>query len=112
MEHTEEIREHMEAPKDMKKQIWKTFWILFVLTVLNIAIYLKFLGTDSPIKNYVFITLSFAKAYFIIGTFMHLKLERKSLRYLIILPVIFILYLLIIALTEGSSISFLKYIYK
>lgn len=112
MEHTEELREHTEFAGNMKKQIWKSFWILFGLTVVSITIYLMLLGSDSPVKNYIFITLCLVKAYYVVGTFMHLKMEHKLLRYFIVVPVVFILYLLVIALTEGNSISFLKYIYK
>lgn len=112
MEHTEEQREHTEFAGDMKKQIWKSFWILFSLTVINIVIYLKMLGNNAPFKNYIFITLCVVKAYYIVNTFMHLKMEKKALRYIIVVPVVFILYLLVITLTEGSSISFLKYLYK
>ncbi|OFY93533.1 MAG: hypothetical protein A3K10_01830 [Bacteroidetes bacterium RIFCSPLOWO2_12_FULL_31_6] len=112
MEHTEEYREHTEFAGDMKKQIWKSFGIIFSLTLLNIVIYLSLLGNNFTLKNYIFVAICLVKAYYIVFTFMHLKMEKKMLRYFIIVPIVFIFYLLIITLTEGNSISFLKYIYK
>jgi cytochrome c oxidase subunit IV len=45
------------------------------------------------------------KAYFIIAFFMHLKHEAKSFGYTIILPFVLIVYLIGMALAEGSFLN-------
>ncbi len=108
MQHTEEHLEHTEAPKDIKKQIWRTFWILFGLTVIDIAIYFWLMNTHSMYKNLTFIILGVVKAYFIVGIFMHMKFERKWLPYLIIVPMVFVLYLITLMIIEGNYTSFIR----
>ena len=112
MNHTEELpedyREHTVSPPDMKKKIWRTFWILFGLTVVDITIYFWLLGYHSMAKNLTFIFLGIAKAYFIVGIFMHLKFERKWLVFLILFPLLFIIYFIIMLITEGNYISIIR----
>ena len=108
MEHSEDYREHVEPPRDMKKQIWKTFWILFVLTVIDIGLYFGLLDYHSLIKNYLFIFLGVVKAYFIIGIFMHMKFEHRWLRYLIIVHIVFVIFFIALMIIEGNYTSFLK----
>ena len=106
--HTEEHREHTEGPKDMKKVIWKTFWILFGLTVVDIAVYFQLMNYHSGYKNALFIILGVVKAYFIVGIFMHMKFERKWLPYIIIVPMIFVMYLITLMVIEGNYTSILR----
>ncbi|MBP6301811.1 MAG: cytochrome C oxidase subunit IV family protein [Bacteroidia bacterium] len=82
------------------KDIWKTFWILFILTIVDIAFY--FAVSPSMFRNWVFIFLGIVKAYFIVGVFMHMKYERKNLIQTIILPVLFILGLIATCIYEGN----------
>ena len=49
--------EHTDTPKDMKKKIWVTFWILTALTVVDIVLYFILLETHSMAKNILFIAL-------------------------------------------------------
>jgi cytochrome c oxidase subunit IV len=107
MEHTEHI-EHTDAPKDMKQKIWRTFWILLGLTIIDIVIYFMLMGYHSLAKNMVFIILGVVKAYFIVGIFMHMKFERKWLPYLIITPMVMVLYLITLMIIEGNYTSFVR----
>jgi cytochrome c oxidase subunit IV len=102
MEHTSEHLEHTEAPADMKKQIWKTFWILLALTIVDIGLYFALLGKHSMMKNWTFILLGVIKAYYIVGIFMHMTFEKKWLRYIIILPMSFVIYLITLMIIEGN----------
>ena len=43
MDHIEHL-EHTESPANMKKQIWNTFYVLLVLTVVDIALYFALLS--------------------------------------------------------------------
>lgn len=98
--HAEEHLEHVEAPADMKAKIWKTFWILLVLTLVDIGFYFMF--SPGIYRNWLFIVLGVVKAYFIVGIFMHMKFERKFLAWMIILPMSFVIYLITLMVIEGN----------
>ncbi len=83
-----------------KKDIWKTFWILLILTVIDLAFY--FYIAPGMTRNIIFILLGIVKAYFIVGTFMHMKHEKPALILMIIVPVIFIIALILASMYEGS----------
>lgn len=108
MENTEHL-EHTETPSDMKSQIWKTFWILFALTIVDIALYFMLLSYHSMLKNALFIVLGVVKAWFIVGVFMHMKFERKVLMYMIILPMVFVVFLVALMLIEGDFTNQLRW---
>jgi cytochrome c oxidase subunit IV len=89
--------------------IWKTFWILLVITTVEVALGIvkpdvlmgNLFGTS--ILNYIFIALTLLKAYYIVAFFMHLKYEKTSLKWTIYLPALILIpYLTFIVLTEGS----------
>lgn len=109
MEHTEHL-EHTETPKDMKSQIWKTFWILFAFTIVDIILYFILLSNHSMMKNWVFIILGIVKAYYIVGIFMHMKFERKSLMYMIVIPMVFVIFLVALMIIEGDFTGLLRWI--
>ena len=56
---------------NMVKTIWKTFWILLVITISEVAI--AFTSLSKELLMFIFITLTIVKAYFIVAFFMHLK---------------------------------------
>jgi cytochrome c oxidase subunit 4 len=101
MEHTEHI-EHTESPANMKKQIMNTFYVLTVLTIVDIGLYFLLLSSHSMFKNILFIFLGLVKAFYIVSVFMHMKFERKFLALVIILPMLFICFLIWLALTEAG----------
>ncbi|MDA8820025.1 MAG: cytochrome C oxidase subunit IV family protein [Schleiferiaceae bacterium] len=89
--------------------IWKVFWILLVITGVEVVLGIikpeimlgPFLGTS--ILNIVFIVLTLVKAGYIVQVFMHVKYEKKALKYALYLPsLILIPYLTFILLTEGT----------
>ena len=96
--------------------IWKVFWILLVVTGVEVILgiikppYLIetiFLGTK--LINHVFIILTIVKAAYIVNVFMHLGFERKSLQWTILLPAfILVLYLLFILFSEAGH-AYLMY---
>ncbi|MFN9519075.1 MAG: cytochrome C oxidase subunit IV family protein [Bacteroidota bacterium] len=101
MEHTEHL-EHTETPSNMKQQIWRTFWILFVLTIVDIGLYFMLLSTHSMMKNVLFIVLGIVKAFYIVSIFMHMNFERKWLVNFIIYPMLFVAFLVMLMLIEGE----------
>lgn len=106
MEHVEHL-EHTEAPANMKQQIWRTFWILLALTIVDIVLYF-ILPTGMP-KNTLFIVLGVVKAFFIVAIFMHMKFERKFLVWMIVGPMLFIGFLIWLALLEADFTNILRW---
>lgn len=51
----------------------------------------------------VFVGLTFVKAFYIVGEFMHLKHEVKTLIWSVVIPTMFIVWLVIALLYEGGS---------
>jgi len=52
----------------------------------------------------VFIILTIVKAFYIVAEFMHLGHEKKSLKLSILLPIIFIVFLIFILMYQGAAI--------
>jgi cytochrome c oxidase subunit 4 len=88
------------------KELWKTFWILLAITVLDFIIYFR-LG-PSGFRNFIFIFFGIVKAYYIVGAFMHLKHEKINLALIILVPTIFIFGLIMGLLYEGNALSMIK----
>ena len=96
--------------------IWKVFWILLVLTTLEVCLGIfkpeflnntQFLGTK--LLNHIFIILTLIKGGYIVLVFMHLGFEKKTLKWTILLPAfILVPYLLFILLSEGSYTYLMK----
>ena len=94
------------------KRIWFVFGLLSVVTTVEVILGIikpdflfltNFLGMN--LLNWIFYILTVFKAYYIVWAFMHMEDEKSSLKWSVVLPVIFlILYLLFILLTEGHYI--------
>lgn len=99
--------EHAEEHEGMtKKRIWNVFYILSAITAVEflIALYLvphHIWGMTYHAANPIYIILTLAKAFFIVGYFMHLKFERLGLIFAIILPVLFIIGLILVLTNES-----------
>ena len=100
------------AHESNMKRIWTVFGILSVITTVEVV-----LGIVKPhslyftnllsmnLLNWIFIILTVVKAYYIMWAFMHLEGEKKSLRWSIVAPLVFlILYLCFIVLVEADYI--------
>ena len=88
-------------PGSSKKEIWKVFWILFGLTALEFLIAFTLPEDFQGVKVAVFLFLTLAKAFYIVAYFMHLKAEKLTLGYTILLPLVFIVYLVVLLFMEG-----------
>ncbi|MBP9185651.1 MAG: cytochrome C oxidase subunit IV family protein [Bacteroidia bacterium] len=99
----EEILEHTESPANMKAQIWRTFFILLIFTIVDIIFY--FTIPASMFRNWIFIVLGIVKAYYIVGIFMHMKFERKFLSWMIVLPMVLIVYLIALMVSEAKYVD-------
>ena len=86
--------------------IWRTFVILSVITAFEFT--LAYFMKPGGFRTSIFVLMTLVKAFYIVGEFMHLKHEVKSLIWAIVIPIIFIIWLLIALMTEGGSIFQLR----
>ena len=94
------------------KVIWRTFWLLSALTVVELIIGLVIYNMhkgDAPnatlvlaFKGMVCI-LTLAKAYYIVGVFMHLGGEIRNFIMTIIVPLMLFVWFIIAFLWDGNS---------
>ena len=108
---TQEITYHPDHD-DSTKPIWRTFWILSVLTILElsigIAIYTIHKGAN-PSANLVLgfkgmvCILTLAKAYYIVSVFMHLGSEIRNMIMTIVVPLGLFVWFIIAFLWDGNS---------
>ncbi len=103
-EHTHD--EHATEHEGMtKKKIWQVFFYLLGITAIEffMALYLIPKGIiGHGIGNIAYISLTLVKAFYIVAYFMHLKFEKFALKTGITVSLIFIVYFIILMLTEGS----------
>lgn len=84
------------------KKIWKTAFILLAITVVEFI--MAFTMDRGFLLYFLFIALTIWKAKYIMMEFMHLGEEAKPLFYSIIVPLIFLVWLVIALMKEGSMI--------
>ena len=105
MEHSEEtVQVHVAPPnKEKIRHIWKVFFILLGVTILEFII--AFTANAGVLRTTTFVLLTIVKAAYIVGEFMHLKYEVKVLYWSILIPIVFIVWMLVAFLYEGFSIA-------
>ena len=92
------------ADKEKIRGIWKVALILAVVTAIEYVF--AFTMSKGMLLNVIFVTLTIVKAAFIVSEFMHLGHEVKSLMYSIVLPMLFIIWLIVALVNlEGSAIK-------
>jgi len=102
----------MIKPKNNIAKIWGVFWLLSVVTIVEVVLGIykpaslvetKIVGMK--LLNWIFIILTIYKAYYITWSFMHMDGEKKWFRRSVVWTGVFlILYLCFIVLTEGDYI--------
>ncbi|HSF53549.1 MAG TPA: cytochrome C oxidase subunit IV family protein [Algoriphagus sp.] len=98
----------VEARNEEKiKKIWKTAAILLAITVVEFI--MAFTMDRGIILYFLFIALTIWKAKYIMMEFMHLGDEVKPLFYSIIVPLIFLVWLVIALIKEGSEIFLMRW---
>ena len=89
------------------KKIWKTAGILLAITVVEFI--MAFTMDRGIILYFLFIALTIWKAKYIMMEFMHLGDEVKPLFYSIIVPLIFLVWLVIALVKERSDIFLMRW---
>lgn len=105
MEHTENHPQVAVIPPDKEKikKLWKVAGILGLVTAFEFLI--AFTMDHGSVKTFIFVALTIVKAAYIVMEFMHLKYEVKVLFWSIMIPLIFIVWLLVALIYEGISIA-------
>lgn len=102
MAHTQNANDRQAAIKS----IWKTFWILLIVTMVEVGLAFLHLYTGFPGKlllNSIFIGLTIVKAFFIVAEFMHLGHEVRNLIMTILFPLLLFVWFIIAFLSDGDS---------
>lgn len=92
------------ADKAVIRGIWKIAAILAVVTAIEYVF--AFTMDAGFLRSTIFVVLTIVKAFYIVSEFMHLGHEVKGLMYSIILPMMFILWLIVALVNlEGAAVK-------
>ncbi|WP_340065102.1 cytochrome C oxidase subunit IV family protein [Ascidiimonas aurantiaca] len=97
--------------KSNEQKIWGVLILLSIVTAVEVILGIYkpevFMGKVLGMKilNWIFIILTIVKAYYIAWDFMHLRDEKPTFTWTIVLPLLILIpYLAFILLVEGSYI--------
>jgi cytochrome c oxidase subunit IV len=102
--HAEEHSTVTVLPPDKAKikKLWMTALYLGIITAIEFII--AFALDAGPVKTFIFVVLTIVKAGYIVGEFMHLRYEVKVLFWSILIPLVFIAWMLVAFIYEGQAI--------
>ncbi|MGC3947650.1 MAG: cytochrome C oxidase subunit IV family protein [Chryseolinea sp.] len=109
MSHSENEVQVNVIPPDREKiaKLWKVAGILGIVTAIEFVI--AFTMHHGPLKTSIFIALTIVKAAYIVGEFMHLRYEVKLLFWSILIPLIFVVWMLVAFIYEGLAIGSVRF---
>jgi cytochrome c oxidase subunit IV len=111
MEHTNDSNEitYHHEPSDSTARIWRTFWVLLVITMIELGLGLTMYAFEGMaawlhmfIKGVICI-LSLAKAFYIVSIFMHLGDEIRNMIMTIVVPLTLFVWFITAFLWDGNS---------
>ncbi|MTI19810.1 hypothetical protein E1176_02125 [Fulvivirga sp. RKSG066] len=107
--HSEESTSVQVQPADKSKikKIWVTAGILAAVTAVEFLF--AFTMDAGVLRTSIFIGLTIVKAVYIVGEFMHLKYEAKVLIWSILIPMIFVVWMLVAFVYEGGALYDARY---
>ena len=110
-EHNLELFRGLIKFKNITRKIWGVLILLSIVTAVEVALGIskpKILLTyflNMKILNWIFISLTIVKAYYITWDFMHMRDETKILRRAVVWTFVFlVLYLIFILIQESGYI--------
>ena len=95
--------------KEKIRHLWKVAGILLLITIFEFII--AFSMPHGSAKTAIFVIMTIVKAGYIVGEFMHLRYEAKVLIWSILIPLVFIVWMLVAFVYEGmqfANVNFLK----
>ena len=110
MEHHTQSSEvvHHHEPSSSTKRIWVTFWILLIITIIELGLGLLMYAVDMPGWLHLFIKgviciLTLAKAFYIVAVSMHLGDEIRNMVMTIVVPLFLFVWFIAAFLWDGNS---------
>ncbi len=108
MESSEQITVH-PLPVN-KEKVRKLVRIAVILGIITSCEFMLAVTMPRGILLYaIFVTLTLVKAFYIVSEFMHLRYEVKIMIYAIMVPFFFVVYFIMMMLTEGSSVLNMRF---
>ena len=107
MAHSHETRQITVLPPDKEKikKLWTVAGILGIITALEFAVAFLVPHDLKTLRVWIFIGMTIVKAGYIVGEFMHLRHEAKVLIWSILVPIVFIIWMLVAFVYEGMAIG-------
>ncbi len=103
-----------EHGKHVRKVIWKVFWIMLGVTLVELFVGFKAeaFGLSKLFLQFFFIGLTIVKAAYIVLSFMHLGDEVKALKWTLLGPfIVLVLYLIfMVDVGEGNYAKGRRYV--
>jgi cytochrome c oxidase subunit IV len=94
--------------KEKIKKLWTVAAILGIITAIEFVV--AFTMHPGAVKTGIFVVMTIVKAGYIVGEFMHLRHEVKVLMWSIVIPMVFVIWMLVAFVYEGmyfSTVNFL-----
>jgi cytochrome c oxidase subunit IV len=107
MEQAEDNIQVIPPNREKIRRLWTVAGILGAVTTLEFII--AFTMSHGPLKVSIFVGLTIVKAAYIVGEFMHLRYEVKVLFWSILIPMIFVVWMLVAFVYEGMAIADLRF---
>ncbi len=111
--------EHHTDNTAFKKKVWRTTWLLSIITIMELAIGFSIYVLHKGNPSYFFVLslkgivciLTLAKAYYIVSVFMHLGDEIRNFIMTIVVPLLLFVWIIIAFLGDGESYKNLRNTY-
>ncbi len=92
-----------EESKKQVGRIWKIFWFLLLITIVEVVMGMMFSHKMSrPVANFIFLALTLVKAGYIVAVFMHLGDEFKGFKVTVLIPLVLFIWFIIAFLADGG----------
>jgi cytochrome c oxidase subunit IV len=91
--------------KEKIKKLWTVAAILGIITIFEFGVAFLVPHEWRDVRVWTFILMTIVKAAYIVGEFMHLRHEAKVLIWSILIPMIFVVWMLVAFVYEGMAIS-------
>ena len=110
MAHADETPQVTVIPPDTAKikKLWTVAGILGLVTLFEFAVAFMVPHEYKDLRVWTFILMTIVKAGYIVGEFMHLRYETKVLFWSILIPMIFVVWMLVAFVYEGIHIGLVR----
>ncbi len=108
--HGEETTVTVLPPdKERIKKLWQVAGILGIITGIEFLVAFLVPHELKDVRVWTFVLMTIVKAAYIVGEFMHLRHETKVLMWSILVPIVFIVWMLVAFVYEGMAIGDVRF---